>query len=127
MGRLRRLGVCAACAPRELGSDCDCVLGLFAADAVFGNLRKHAVDIHHARKKESAVQNVVETVMVTRCYDMRLLYTTMRDLFAFPVNRICLRLCDVWIGVLGLTSNWYVAVLCVTRSNTNELVIVPAL
>ena len=69
VGRLCGSHICAASAPRELTSNSDCVLGLFAVDAAVGNLNIVAFNIHHATEKLSAVQNVVETEMVMRCLD----------------------------------------------------------
>ena len=69
--------------------------GIFAVDAAFGNLRIVAVNFHHAKRKRSAVQNVVEAEMVIACYGMCSADTAMHDLFALPVNRSCSELCDV--------------------------------
>ena len=88
---------CAACAPRELVSGSDCVLGLFDVDATFGNLRVLAVNIDHAKRKRSAMQNITEAEMVSTCHDMCSAGTAMRDLFALPVNRISFGFCYVWI------------------------------
>ena len=94
MGRLCGPHFCAALAPRELVSNTDRVLGLFAGDAALGNLRIVAVNIHHATRKRTAVKNVVEAELLSACNDTRPADTTMRDLFALPANRTCLELRD---------------------------------
>lgn len=100
--RLCEPHVCAACAPRELISDSDCVFGLFCVHAAFGNLCILSVEIDHATRKRGAIQNVVEAENVSTCYDMRSAGTAIRDLFALPVNVIYFGFCYVWICLVRI-------------------------
>ena len=48
-------------------------------DAAFGNLRILAINIHHATRKQSAMQNVFEAEMLSTCYDMSSCDTAVLD------------------------------------------------
>ncbi len=126
VGRLCGPHTCVAFAPRELVSDSDCILGLFGVDAAFGDLRVFAVNLQHATRRRSAVQNVVVAEMVSTCYDMSAADTTVRELFTLPLQRNSPG-SDVMVEciVFGLTHNGHVPVWYVTRSNNNELAIIP--